>query len=311
MTFENFRTLTGSTLLNTPSLSSFENIETNPKKVKRGDLFIGDDKEDINLALLNEAYGIVTSTKVEILDNEIAWFIATSLDEVLIKLLRFTLLEKNFRFIYLSSVSLELLKKIADKTELHFLTSDEKDSYKQVINANLGIFFSCDKEFLTKIYPQFETLKFVDGLFQKIKNSLFLTDFTHNEKVYKNIKISPLFLKNLEKVVYFLEENGIDYEIEKCTFNSHFHPIFVNQRLQIKPFGKSQRVVISESHESLVQDELAYIKAHAPWAKIVLVKKDFKELKNIEFNFAIIVTEYEKLIQELEKNQSKEQKLLF
>jgi ferrochelatase len=311
MTFENFRTLTGSTLLNTPSLSSFENIETNPKKVKRGDLFIGDNKEDINLALLNEAYGIVTSTKVEILDNEIAWFIATSLDEVLIKLLRFTLLEKNFRFIYLSSVSLELLKKIADKTELHFLTSDEKDSYKQIINADKGIFFCSNKEFLTKIYPQFETLEFVDGLFQKIKNSLFLTDFTHKEKVYKNIKISPLFLKNLEKVVYFLEENGIDYEIEKCTFNSHFHPIFVNQSLQIKPFGKSQRVVISESHESLVKDELTYLKQHALWAKSIIVVKDLEELKKVEFNFAIIVTKYEKLIQELEKNQSKEQKLLF
>ena len=309
MTFKNFARLTGATLLNEPSISSFEKVETNPKKIKRGDLFIGDEKEDIELALHLEAYAIVSSLKLDIIDPEIAWFKATSLDEVLIKLLRFSLLEKKFRFIYLHPIEIELIKKIADKENLLFLNNDEKESYKKIINADKdSIFFSTKEEFLRQIYPEFETLETSKSLFKIDKKSLFLTSFTHGEKSYKNIKISPLQLNYLENIVTFLDKSSITYEIQKCGFNSHLYPIFVNQNLQIKPFGKSERVLICTSDNRL----LDYLKTEATWAKTIVFEfDDLSKLKNIEFNFAIIFIKYDKLIEELEKNETIEQILLF
>jgi len=252
MTFENFSRLTGATLLNDPFISSFEKIETNPKKIKRGDLFIGDSIEDIELALHLEAYAIVSTKKLEIIDEEIAWFMTDALDEVLIKLLRFTLLERDFHFVHTHPVEIELIKKIADKEHLHFLTENEKDNYKKIINADeKSIFFSTNEIFLQKIYPDFQTLPSLEKpLFNSIKKTLFLSNFSYKDKIYKNIKISPLFLKYLENSVSFLESNKIDFEIEKTSFTLHFHPIFVNQNLELKPFGKTDHVLICESDKT-------------------------------------------------------------
>jgi len=317
MTFENFSRLTGATLLNDPFISSFEKVETNPKKIKRGDLFIGDSIEDIELALHHEAYAIVSTKTLKIIDEEIAWFKTDSLDEVLIKLLRFTLLERDFRFVHTNSVEIELIKKVADKEKLIFLNSDEKESYKKIINADeKSILFSTNKLFLQQIYPEYETLPSITKpLFNSIKKTLFLSSFSYNDKVYKDIKISPLFLKELENVISFLEDNMIEYDIEKTSYTLHFHPVFVNQKLELRSFGKTAHVLICESDKELIEMELSYIKKEAPWAKITHFTlsdlSDLEKLKNIEFNFAIIFVKYDTLIDILEKNEKKKQIELF
>jgi len=314
MTFENFSRLTGTKLLNEPSISSFENIETNPKKIKRGDLFIGNDIEDIELALSLEAYGIVSTTKHKIIDNEIAWFIANSLNEVLIKILRFKLMNTKFHFIYLHPIEIELIKTISSKENMVFLDTDENERYKKIINADAqSIIFSSDKEFLNQIYPEFKSLRpLKKTIFKRDNRSLFLSNFIYRGEIFTDIKIPPLLLEYLENVVTFLEQTHISYEIEKCTYNSQFYPIFVNQKLQIKPFGRSERVVITILDNILMDKTLTYIKAKAPWAKtICIIPSELDSLKNIEFNFAIIVIENERLVKIFEKNESKEQNLLF
>ena len=311
MTFENFARLTGATLLNTPTISSFEDIQIDVKKVKRGDLFISNLKEDIELALHLEAYAIVSVDIFPIIDEEIAWMRVDSLDEVLIRLMKFTLLEKKFRFIYLTHVELELIEKIADREFLVFLTDNEKDNFKKIINAKeKSIFFSANELFLKQIYPNFETLTQIKSkLFKTIKNSLFLSSFIYNDTTYNNIKLPPLFQENLENVINFLRENHISFQIEKCTFTSHFHPIFIDHKLQIKPFGKSDRVIICERDKNLIKIELKYLRENAPWAKKIIQVLDADELKSIEFNFAIINTTTNILQEKLEKIQKKEQAL--
>lgn len=333
MTFENFSRLTSAKLINTPSISGFENIEINPKKIKRGDLFIGNNKADIELALHLEAYGVVTETPYTVLDEEIAWFQADSLEEVLIRLLRFRLLEHIFYFIYADDVTLQLLEKIADKKSLYILRDDEKENFKTIINAEKNSFiFSSDKNFLEKIYPNFEILKVEKNKrFENVAHTLFLTHFTYSEKKYKNIKIPLLFLTRLEQLVLFLEEKSISFEIEKLNFTSHLYPIFVDKSLGIKPFGKSDKVLICESDMTLVEEDINYLKNETPWAKHLLLipenlrakidkdikiityknLEDFNQLKNIDFNFAIIVIDYKKLINKLEKKAKKEQTLFF
>lgn len=314
MTFVNFGRLTGAKLLNEPSISSFEKIETNAKKIKRGDLFIGDSKEDIALALELEAYGIVSTSKLEIIDDEIAWFSADSIDGVLIRLLRFKLTKIKFHFIYLPHIEIELIKTISNKENMVFLDTDEKKSYEKIINADAqSMIFSSDKVFLNQIYPDFKSLRpLKKPIFQRNNKSLFLSNFFYQGEIFTDIKISPLLLEYLENVVTFLEQAHISYEIQKCTYGSHFHPIFVNQKLLIRPFGKSEQVLICESDKALIDKIVAYIKAEAPWAKTLFIESsEFESLKNIEFNFAIIVSEYDKLVEALEKNEKRENTLLF
>ncbi len=317
MTVENFSRLTEAKLLNKPSISSFENIEIDPKKVRRGDLFISDTKEDIKLAVKNEAYGIASTEICEIIDEEIAWFDIDSVDDVLIRLLRFNLLEKKLHFVHAQEIELELIYKIASKEHLIILNEDEKDNYKKIINADEKSFiFSSNIKLLGQIYPDFRTLPKVKTLkFNTIKSTLFLTHFTYQRLKYKDIKIPPLFLHHLEKIVSFLDENRINYDIKKCDYTTHFYPIFVDQKLQIKPFGKSDHVLICESDKSLIDQKVSYLVKSAPWAKVICFEltefTNINELKNIEFNFAIINISYEKLITQLEKLDKKEKTVLF
>lgn len=314
MTFENFSRLTLATALNTPSISSFNRVQIDPKKVSRGDLFISNSKEDIELALHLEAYAIVSEKDLEIIDKEIAWFKTTSIDDVLIRLLRFTLLEKDFRFILVDGVELELIQKVADKKQLYFLNNYEKQNYEKIINADAkAVFFSKNKEFLKQIFPEYESiLKEKTSSFQIVKSGLFLSTFIYKDEMHKDMKISPLFLDHLASVVTFLEKNTLSFDIKRCNFSSFFHPVFVNKNLEIKSFGKSQSLIICESDKNLIEKEILYLKKNAPWAKTIYFEdSDILKLKEIEFNFAIIIITYDKLIQELEKVEQKEQILLF
>ncbi len=317
MTVENFSRLTEAKLLNSPSISSFEKIEIDPKKVKQGDLFISEAKEDIKLAVENEAYGIASRETCEIIDEEIAWFSIDSVDDVLIRLLRFNLLEKDLHFVYTQEIELELIYKIANKEYLIILGEDEKNNYKKIINADEKSFiFSSNINLLKQIYPDFKTLpKIKAPKFNTIKSTLFLTNFTYQGLKYKDIKIPPLFLHHLEKVVSFLDENSISYDIKKCSYTRHFYPVFVDQKLQIKPFGKSDHVLICESDKSLIDQKVSYLKKNAPWAKVICFElaefTNIDKLKNIEFNFAIINISYEELIAQLEKLENRQQTVLF
>ncbi len=314
MTFENFSRLTLAAALNTPSISSFNKVQIDPKKVSRGDLFISNSKEDIELALHLEAYGIVSEKDFEIIDKEIAWFKTTSIDDVLIRLLRFKLLEKDFRFILVDAVGLELIEKIADKKSLYFLNSSKKQNYKKIINADAkSLFFSENEEFLKQIFPEYENiLKTKISVFHTIKSGLFLSSFVYKNEIYKDIKISPLFLNTLASIVIFLEKNTLTFDIRRCNFGSFFHPVFVNKNLEIKNFGKTESVIICESNKDLIEKEILYLKKNASWAKTIhFVNSDILKLKEIEFNFAIITITYDKLIKKLEEIEQKKQTLLF
>ncbi len=305
MTFENFAKLTHATLLNSPTISNFENIQLKPKKIKRGDLFISDNKEDIELALSLEAYGIASQEMQEITDQEIAWFKIDSIDDVITRLLRYTLLEKNFSFVHATDQEMQIIKKIANKDILVFLPFNEKDSYRYIINAdNNCIIISSNRNFLKKIDPEFEKLKDYNN--KKIfitKQTLFSSSFLYEEKRYTNIKIPHIFISSLENILSFLKSKNINFDIEKCAYDTHFHPIFVDQKLNIKQFGKSAQVIICETDKNLIDKELGFISKHASWAKTVKVDT-LDELKNIDFNFAIIAKNYQEIIKQLNQNQN-------
>jgi ferrochelatase len=122
---------------------------------------------------------------------------------------------------------------------------------------------------------------------------MFLTSFIYKEIKYQNIKIPYIFIDYFKNILSFLQSQQIEYDIQKCDFTSHFYPIFVDNNLNIKPFGKSQRVIICSDEN--IEPEIS-------WAKIIKISS-INELKNLDFNFAIIDKNYKDVIEELTINQ--------
>ncbi len=332
MTFENLSKLTQATLINEPDITSFDAIAFEPEKVKRGDLFIGRESEKIKEALARGAYAILSDRKIPVYDDEVAWLRCDNIENALIGLLRYYLMQKALEFVCLDPISLALMHKIAAKENLVFLTEGITSNFHKIMDAPPhSIVIGSDETMIQKIYPAYTIIQ-SDPL-QKIrpfKTTLFQSSFYYHEKLYENIKIPELFLPKLEKILEFLEEKGIAYDIGKCEYTPYFYPLFVTKKLQRKPFGTTPSTLIVTQSTEYLGEIIRYIKEKSSWAKqICFVPKstvakcsdlplipyqklsEISQLKEIEFNFAIISADLAQIVQTLKRLEKKEQLSLF
>ncbi len=333
MTFENFAKLTNAKLLNKPFISSYERIVFDSSKVKRGDLFVGNDPKEIKTAISRDAYAILSDQKVNILDDEIAWLKCPNIEDSLTALLRYDLMNRNLHFVYFDKISAALMKHIVSKEEIIFLSQDAKQNFQNLYTiSDNTIVISSDKKYLQNIYPKYETPDI--AIYQKLeitKSTLFQSSFTYHKSFYENIKIPELFINNLEYILNYLDTKLLYYDIYKCNYIKEFYPICINKQLQIKPFGTTSLVlVVTQSNKNLkaIQN---YLKEKASWAKILYFipqenKKEclylenlytyktitqIKRLKELEFNFAIINANLHEVVNILQNLDTKEQLSLF
>lgn len=331
MTFENFSRVTHATLLNEPFVSSFYDIVFDPAKVKRGDLFAGNDPEEIKEALARGAYAILSDTKVPVRDEEIAWLRCKNIDDALTGLLRYRLMEQEREFFYFDKTSIELMQKITHKPPLLFLSGDiKKDFQKLYHDTGTSVVVGSDERTIQKIYPSYQiVLQKSAEKIKPYKTTLFTSTFYHDGKIVENIKLPPLFLSRLSLILHFLKEHNIPYNLYKCDFTPSLYPIFVNKNLEPQPFGTTPSAIVVTQHIELFEEIANYIYKNAPWATTHMLCKnalpcpnigknlpyrnlsDIVKLKEIEFNFAIIENDLQKLLQTLKNLQTKEQLSLF
>jgi ferrochelatase len=314
MSFDNLIKIIDGTLLNSPSISKFEAIETNAKKTKWGDLFIAINKEDIDLALQNGAYGVLCDYDTPIKDDEIAWIRVLDIKESLKKLLRFKLLKKSLNFLYLTPIEKEIAKSITKKSDILFLEQDLIENFKKLINADENsIIISTDKEILKDIYPSFKSLqKEKFNKIQIIYKTLFFTSFIHNDKYYENLKFPPIYINELSKVLSFLQKHEVPYNLNYVKLENHFREIFITDKFKIRNFGESEHVIIVEDSNDKVDRALSYIRENAPWANSTKITLDKLTDLNIDkFNFILIKANYNKVIKFLEKFSLKIDNSLF
>ncbi len=330
MTFENLSKIVDGICLNTPAVNAYEKIETKPHLIKRGDLFVGSDKEAIAEAIEHGAYGILHDCDTIMIDKEVAWINVHSCDDALMKLLRFSLLKSDFSFILFSPIQYALLKKLAPKS-LQFLKETTSQNFKKILSAQTGThFISQDEQFLKSIYPEY-TSYHDSGIhpIQLTHKTLFLSSFTYHDKHYEEIKIPSLFIKDLALVLHYLDEHQLHYELEKLDFTPQFQPLFISNRLTVRPFGTSEHAFIVKNDENQILSSLEYIKEFATWAKVLLflpkehpLKSDtqvayytcLEEVKEIEidkFNFILILANYNELSNLLENNRQEKHISLF
>ena len=74
-------------LVNSGYISEINQFSNNLKKVKRENLFISNDIEEIKEAIKKGAYGVLFSKDINIIDDEIAWIKVDNIQDALFRLL--------------------------------------------------------------------------------------------------------------------------------------------------------------------------------------------------------------------------------
>ena len=74
-------------LVNSGYISEINQFSNNLKKVKRENLFISNDIEEIKEAIKKGAYGVLFSKDLNIIDDEIAWIKVDNIQDALFRLL--------------------------------------------------------------------------------------------------------------------------------------------------------------------------------------------------------------------------------
>ena len=313
MRLENVLALTHGRLVSKPFVSSFTETVFESKKIKRGDLFIAFDEDKIEEAIINGAYGIIFDKPTQISDNEIAWIKVDSIDKAFKKLLRFRLIQKNITVYSCDLITLKLAVQIFTETSFNVIQSNNKITQKQLWNLdeNSKILFSTelyDENIFTNIQSINNDL--TDKIVIKDK-TLFETSFIYDNIFYERVFISPFFIPYLENLLNFLNTIGVNFRLKTFTQMEHFEAVFVNNLMEIKEFGTSDKVLIFETYINIVQSEIEFIKDFVNWATLIFIlpadsmqlanikeyeniyfyknkKEIIRILKNNRFNFALI-----------------------
>lgn len=281
MKIDNFVRIIDGKLRTSPPIDAFATIHLEASRVSHGDLFIDitASRTLIHQALEKGAYAIVTPLPFENEDEECAWIEVSSIEQTLIKLLRYTITQKSLDFITLSPVQEALLEMIQTPKSIKRLKGDLFTISKIVLNAKEEERFSLSNKALTeKIAP---VAKHVEETFHETpfhSKGLFLTSFSYHEHYYADQKIPALFVGELLALLQFCDTHSIAYTLENMGFSEHFYPQFITHALRKKEFGASDKVLIFEPLPTLLPQALDYLKHHVEASKIILcLPKTFQE----------------------------------
>ena len=333
MTFENLTKLTQATLVNEPSIASFDAIAFQPEKVKMGDLFIGNDPNKIRIALSRGAYAILSDEKIPVCDEEVAWLRCDNIENALIGLLRYYLMQKELDFVCLDPISLALMQKIVYRDQVVFLDENIESNFHKILDAEEKMIIAgSDETFIRKIYPAY-TITSAQTTTQIVpfKTTLFQSSFYYKEQLFENIRLPELFFPKFENILAYLESKTLLYDIYRCEYTPWFFPLFVTRRLQRKPFGSTPSTIIVTKDTTYLSEIAVYMQEKAAWSrKICLLPQldtdancaslermpyqklsEITKLKEIEFNFAIIIADLVEIKQTLKRLEKKEQLSLF
>ncbi len=286
MRLENLLALTQGTLQNQPFVTRFEGISFDAKKVKRGNLFIAFNNSDIDEAILHGAYGIIFDKPTQIADNEIAWIKVGNVNDALMRLLRFHLIEKELDVYETDLITIKLARQIMTDSNFLVLGRSIKDDFMTLweVPQNAKVLY-CPKLIDRDTFVASKTLPnaYKDEV-TIIEQTLFETSFIFNDIFYERQLLSPFFISYLERLLNFYKMQGINYRLRAFTPIDNFEAVFTNKELSIKEFGASDRVLIFEPDFELIPSQISFLTRQANWAKIIYILPKAKALpfENIE-----------------------------
>lgn len=308
MRVENLINLVDGKILNSPSISKFSSITTNPSSVKRGYLYIHYDgkKESLDLALELGAYGVIVTKPFQDSISESAFIKVASIESAIFRILRYTLLKREITLYLSDEISYKLIKKVAIKQNI-LLPKELDKAFEMLIDCKDGSTFLSSDIVLSNaisIAP-----KMLDEICYKplkmLSSTLFTMTIFYDGVVYESLSIPSLFLSKLSLIIEFMEQNFVIFDLFKIEYIDEFYPIFVNRYLEPLKFGLSDMVIVGIDKRALFLEIKEYFTAHSKWGKFIVISnfktdddediyylekiEDFRDiLKNIRFNFALI-----------------------
>ncbi|HIC43288.1 MAG TPA: hypothetical protein EYO73_03055 [Sulfurimonas sp.] len=288
MNLANLTALVEGNLANSPSITSFEEVHFELSKIRRGDLFIALNHENIEEAILNGAYGILFDKPTQISDQEIAWIKVACVNKALLRLLRFHVLQKSPKVYYCDEISLKLASQIITSRDILILNKSLKEHMHELYQLQEKQFILFSKKYINEeLFVDAKPLnKVINSTINVVEQTLFETSFIYDDTYYERQLLSPFFLPYLESVLQFFKHNNIGYQLRNFSPINHFQAVFTNIHFEVKDFGKSDNVLIFESSFELVKEQINFLKKQANWAKILYLVPSSKigqleENKNI------------------------------
>ena len=251
MLLENLLAVTGGKLLNNPSISRFDSIEFSANKVTRGALFIAESPEEIEKALINGAYGIITDDKyITTTDEEVAWIYVKDIKETLIKLLRLWLLKSPRNIFYTSTQVLEFLEIIQSNSSIILLNGDDEYKSKQILSSSQNqIIFCDDKIFLEHIGANEVVPETSQVNYEIVDSRTFETSIIIDETYYNRLPLIPSMVHFLIEAIGVLKSLNHNFSMNHIDFTPSLEPIFVNSSCERVGFGESDKVLIFASND--------------------------------------------------------------
>jgi len=280
MRIDDIVNITDGELVNSGYITEILEFSDTLKKVKREHLFISNDIEEIKEAIKKGAYGVLFSKDLEIVDEEIAWIKVEDINESLLKLLKYKLL--NTTLYTTDEITIQIIKSInrdkrlaiIDKIDTDFLNKDFIfiTSHERIKNISIN------KKELTKK----EKLNFIN-------TTIFVSEFIFKEKKFSLI-FPSLYQDELSKALAFFENLDLAYHLKDIKLD-RFIPQFINSRYEKVAFGRTGKVVV----EGIKKDKYFIKELNYIFEKIKYANVKFYDKTNIDsfykdkFDFAILI----------------------
>jgi len=296
MRIENIVNITDGDLINEGYIKDILEFNDEVKKVKRESLFISNNIDDIKEAIKKGAYAILFSKDIEIIDEEIAWIRVDDLNEALLKLLKYKLLNKTLY--YTDKITLQIIKSINRDKRLAIL---DKIKAKYLNNEYIYI---TSQERIKNLSANVEILEKTAEI-KLIHTTIFISDIMYKNQKYSLI-FPSLYKNELQKGLYFFENLELAYHLKDIRLN-RFIPQFINSRYEKVEFGRTERVVIQGiKKDKYFIKELNYIFEKIQYAKVKFYdENNLNDFYKDNFNFAVLID----CEVELKEKQLKEESL--
>jgi ferrochelatase len=271
MTIENLINIIDAKLINTPKVTKISACTIFPSKVELGDLFFADSKESIDKAIENGAYAVVFEGDApQIKDSEIAYLQVESIKSASMKLLRYVLTKKQSQIYYFSRVQEAMLKKVVSrKSKIYAFTPNSwQKSFELILNSDYDIFITTNLEYANNLSPNYKTLQESESGYI-VNDSLLKTTFKIEKYIYQDMNIPPFFVDDLRKVIPFVKELNLEYDINRIDYTKLFRPYYVDEQLRVSSKGESSRVLIFTDSLEVIDSSIEYLKHQGKWTKSI------------------------------------------
>lgn len=264
-------------LYNNPHINLLKNITTKSDKVSRGDIFIAKNANEVENAISNGAYAIVSETKLKIIDHEIAWILVDNINLAITRFIKYSQMINNIIIYKCNSITYKIFKNIIKDKDISLCNSLEEiieslESRIIILDSNVNL-------------NQVAILESRNNLIFKItKKSLFTMQMEYENNVYEII-LPYEFISFLNEAICFCKLHNINFVIQNEYLN--LMPIFINYHGGAIKYGRSIRFAYASKNNYLIE-QYTKIASSASWGKILFLSNSInkeKDKKNIvEYN---------------------------